>query len=328
MTIHNIAYQGDGVGGYLWDAMIPARHHPMLNHGGLSDNLLAIGIAYADMISTVSPRYAQEIQYQYAGYNLADLIQTRADDLIGILNGLDDKLWHPANDPTLIENYDIDTIKTKRLHNKRHLQAFARLPLDDSRMVIGIVSRLTWQKGFDLAIPALRQFLHETDNQFIILGTGDTQIMSDLKQLEQDFPEQVAAFLEFDAALAQQIYAGSDLFLMPSHFEPCGIGQLIAMKYGALPLVRETGGLADTVVNYDDGEGANSTGFVFKWEEVGAVLGTLRWADDTYRNRREVWYRMQQNAMSQDFNWFKSAEEYVTLYQRAIRKQREVGIEG
>jgi starch synthase len=100
----------------------------------------------------------KEIQYQYAGYNLADLIQTRADDLIGILNGLDDKLWHPANDPTLIENYDIDTIKTKRLHNKRHLQAFARLPLDDSRMVIGIVSRLTWQKGFDLAIPALRQF--------------------------------------------------------------------------------------------------------------------------------------------------------------------------
>lgn len=327
MTIHNIAYQGAGVGGYLWDSMIPARNHPMLREGGLDTNMLAIGIAYADMISTVSPRYAQEIQYQYAGYNLADLIQTRADDLVGILNGLDDSIWKPSTDPTLIENFDTTNFETMRPLNKRHLQAYSRLPVDEDVMVIGMVSRLTWQKGFDIATPALRRFLQETDSQLVILGTGDAGIENDLLQLQAEFPQQVKAFLEFDAALAQHIYAGSDLFLMPSHFEPCGIGQLIAMKYGSLPLVRETGGLADTVTNFDGKEDTEGTGFIFKWEEVGAVLGTLRWAEDTFKHHKVAWRQMQQNAMRQDFNWSHSAEQYIDLYERAIRKQRNVNLE-
>lgn len=326
MTIHNIAYQGAGVGGYLWDSGIPTRHHPMLKDDSLSENMLAIGIAYSDMVNTVSPRYATEIQYQYAGFNLADLIQTRVHDLVGILNGVDDSIWHPKDDPMLIENYDVTNFVSKRPLNKRHLQAASRLPINDDAMVIGVVSRLTWQKGIDLAIPALQEFLAETDSQFVVLGTGEPELEEGLWALTQAFPQQAAAYLGFDAALAQHIYAGCDLFLMPSHFEPCGIGQLVAMKYGALPLVRETGGLADTVINYDNHEGERSTGFVFKWEQADAVLGTLRWAHDVFRHRPQVWRTMQENAMREDFNWDKSAEQYLDLYQRAIRKQREVGL--
>lgn len=319
-TIHNIAYQGSNVGGFLWDAGIPARTHPVLAHHGLTDNLLATAIAYSDMISTVSPRYAQEIQYAYAGYELAPLIRHRADDLVGILNGIDTELWNPATDKHLAERYDAETFSDARPANKHNLQVYARLPVDDRVPLIGLVSRLTWQKGLDLAVPALRQLLAEENAQFVILGTGEPEIEQEIFQLAQDFHWKVAAFLQYDAALAQHIYAGSDIFLMPSHFEPCGIGQMIAMRYGALPLVRETGGLADTVVNYDDGNADRGTGFVFHWEEPEAVLGTLRWAINTYHNHPDAWRRMQRRAMNMDFSWDQSARQYVMLYERTSAK--------
>ena len=323
LSIHNIAYQGHQAGGFLYQAGIPARHQPALLEHGLADNLLGIGIACSDLISTVSPRYATEITYAYAGYELAPLIRQRAADLHGILNGLDTALWDPNADAKLVENFSLSSYARKRPANKRHLQSFARLPVRADVPLVGIVSRLAAQKGFDMALPALRGVLAQRDVQLVVLGTGEPPLEYAFWQLNQDFADQATVFLQFDATLAQQIYAGCDLFLMPSHFEPCGMGQMIAMRYGALPLVRETGGLADTVINYDDGDAAQGTGFVFHWQQAAAVRGTLDWALDVYEQRPAAWQRMQRRGMAADFSWDKSAAEYRQLYQRGMDKVRK-----
>jgi len=322
ISIHNIAYQGKDAGGFLWQAGIHGRHHPDLIQFGLTDNLLGIGIAYSDMVSTVSPRYAVEIQYPYAGYELAPLISKRAADLRGILNGLDLEKWDPERDPTLVAKFNADNFESLRPLNKRHLQSYSRLPLLSDAPLVGIVSRLTAQKGFDLALPALRNILAKRDMQLVVLGTGEAHLEYAFWQLDQDFGDKARAFLQFDGALAQQIYAGCDIFLMPSHFEPCGMGQMMAMRYGALPLVRETGGLADTVINYDNADADIGAGFVFHWQEPGAVEGTLDWALDVYETKPAAWRRMQERGMRADFSWTKSAGEYVALYQDAIVKAR------
>ncbi len=320
LSIHNIAYQGNHAGGFLFQAGVDGRHRTDLASAGLSDNLLGIGIAYSDMISTVSPRYAEEIKYPYAGYELAPLISKRSADLRGILNGLDMDLWNPATDTCLFQNFDVRDFEEKRPPNKGHLQSFARLPVAPDVPLIGIVSRLAAQKGFDMALPALRQLLGQRDLQLVLLGTGESELEYAFWQLDQDFPDQARAFLQFDSALAQQIYAGCDLFLMPSHFEPCGMGQMMAMRYGALPLARETGGLADTVKNYDNEDADTGTGFVFHWQEVSALQGTLEWALDVYHQNPSAWRRMQKRGMSRDFSWEKSAGEYIELYNLARSK--------
>lgn len=320
ISIHNIAYQGNYAEGFLFKAGVPQRNQPDLVYQDLTDNLLGIGIAYSDMVSTVSPRYADEIKYPYAGYELASLIQTRVDDLRGVLNGLDTELWNPETDPKLVENFNVDNFETQRPINKRHLQSFASLPIRDDVPLIGVVSRLASQKGFDIALPALRSVIATRDVQFVVLGTGEPDLEFAFWRLDQDFPNKATAFLQFDAALAQQVYAGCDIFLMPSHFEPCGMGQMMAMRYGALPLVRETGGLADTVINYDNGDADVGTGFVFQWQQPSAIVGTLHWALDTYFNQKDAWTRMQTRGMSTDFSWDKSAREYISMYKRALNK--------
>ncbi|MEQ8675070.1 MAG: glycogen synthase [Aggregatilineales bacterium] len=322
LSIHNLMYQGDFMGGYMWKMGIPGRNHPDLVYQDLTNNTLAIAIAYSDIVSTVSPRYAIEIQYPYMGYGLDGMIRTRISDLYGILNGIDNEVWNPETDPRIIKNYTIDNFHEHRIENKRYLQRLAGLQVNDSIPLISFVSRLVWQKGIDLALPALRQLLAEADVQLIMLGTGDPDLEYALWRLGQDFPGKVRAYLEFDAAVAQQIYAGCDIFLMPSHFEPCGIGQMSAMRYGALPLVRETGGLADTVENYDNGDGERGTGFTFEWEKPEAVLGTMRWAIQTFRERPDVWQRMQRRAMQRDFSWKQSAERYASLYRKLIDSRR------
>ena len=325
MSIHNIAYQGNHAGGFLWHRGVHGRHDADLLELGLADNLLGIGIAYSDMISTVSPRYAEEIKYPYAGYELAPLISRRGDDLRGILNGLDCDLWDPATDPALASNFDSEDFVSKRPPNKSHLQSHARLPVRPEVPLVGVVSRLAAQKGFDMALPALRNALGGREMQLVALGTGESEIEQAFWQLDQDFGDKATAFLQFDGALAQQIYAGCDIFLMPSHFEPCGMGQMMAMRYGALPLARETGGLADTVVNYDDGAGEAGTGFLFQWQESQAVEGTLNWALDVYEGRPDAWRRMQERGMRTDFSWAKSAAEYIGLYELAVDKARGRG---
>lgn len=322
LTIHNMQYQGPYAGGFLWDAGVPGRDQPDLVYQDLTDNMLAIGLAYSDIVTTVSPRYSVEIQYPYAAFGLESLIRTRTADLYGVLNGIDLDEWDPNTDPTLVSKFNADNFRTMRAPNKRQLQQDAGLPERDNVPVIGVVSRLVWQKGLDIAIPALRYLLAGMDVQFVALGSGDPDIELRLGRLAKDFGWRATAFLSYNAALAQHIYAGCDIFLMPSHFEPCGVGQMIAMRYGALPLVRETGGLADTVQNYDNGPGNWGTGFVFNWENADACLNTMRWAVNTYNNRREAWLRMQERAMRTDFSWDRSAQQYKDLYQNALDKRK------
>jgi len=250
-------------------------------------------------------------------------VTRRIHDLYGILNGIDVDLWDPETDPHLFANYNADTFPRQRVLNKRALQSDSNLTVRDDIPLIGLVSRLVWQKGIDIAIPALRRILAEQEVQFVALGTGEKDITDALDRLGRDFGWKASVFLGFNAAVAQRIYAGSDIFLMPSRYEPCGVGQMIAMRYGALPLVRETGGLADTVQNYDNADGSVGTGFVFNWETPDAVLGTLRWALNTYRDKPQAWRQMQQRAMQTDFSWDKSAREYAHLYEKIMERRRE-----
>jgi starch synthase len=321
LTIHNIAYQGEHAGGFLFNAGIPRRYQPDLVYQNLTDNLLGIGIAYANTITTVSPRYAVEIHYPYMGFGLDGLIRARTSGVYGILNGLDMTRYDPATDRNLVSNFSVDDAAEGRLLNKRQLQKESGLDVRDDVPLIGFVNRIDKQKGLDLALPALRRILLSTDMQFVGLGKAAEQagqeeqsLEYDMMRLGQDFSWRAKTYIEFNPRLAQLIYGGCDIFLMPSHYEPCGTGQMIAMRYGALPLVRETGGLADTVDNYDNGNGDYGTGFMFNWTETQALLNTIRWALDTYHGKKDAWRRMQARAMQIDFSWDKSALAYIDLY--------------
>ena len=318
LTIHNLAYQGHNAGGALYYCGIPARSQPDLIYQDLTDNLLAIGIAGADVLTTVSPRYAIEIQTPEMGHGLDGLIRTRSTSLHGILNGIDRSNHNPETDSHVAARFNADNFQRPRCINRRALQQ--RHGLDVNRMapLVAMVGRLDVQKGLHLALPVLRRLLTRDDLQFISLGSGNLRFHHELALMAAQWPERVAIFHEFDSAMARQIYAGVDLFLMPSIFEPCGIGQLLAMRYGALPLVRKTGGLADTVVNYDDHRGYRGTGFVFSWIDTNALSATLEWAIRTWHNRPAAWRRMQRRAMKQNFGWDKSAHATTELYRNAL----------
>ena len=320
ITIHNMAFQGEHAGGWLWQLGIPGRHQPDLVFQGLTDNLLATGIAYADTITTVSPRYAIEIQYPYMGYGLDGLIRTRLDDLHGILNGIDVDNFNPETDPAIHTNFNADNFIEKRPANKRALQERADLPVRYEVPVIGLVSRLETQKGIDLVVQAMHRLLPDHDVQFIALGSGSPHYNHTLGEVGLRYPTRASTYIEYNVEMAQMIYAGCDIFLMPSYFEPCGIGQMLAMRYGALPLVRETGGLADTVTNYDNGTAETGTGFVFNWTETDALFNTLLWAIDVYHHRQDAWRTMQRRGMCTDFSWTKSAREYINLYRQLLDK--------
>ncbi len=321
LSIHNIGYQGNDAGGWYWDRGIPERQSHLLRDSPLSDNQLAIGIAYADFIHSVSPTYSREIQHPAYGHGLHGLLSERKDDLYGILNGIEVELYNPAVDGRIASRFDACNFATKRPKNKSALQQFSQLREDADCLLIGMVSRLVWQKGVDLALPALRSLLADSDVQLVILGEGDTILADEVRTLANDFSWKVHARLEFDEAFAQQIYAGSDVFLMPSRFEPCGIGQMIAMRYGALPVVRETGGLTDTVTNYDNAAGDTGTGFMFLWEQPIAIERTLRWALKTFQEQPVAWKKMQQRAMEADFSWQRSATQYANLYEHYSMEQ-------
>src|SRR5579859_4722986 len=320
LSIHNMAYQGTEAGGYLWDAGVPGRHNPDLVYQDKTDNVLGMGIAYSDMLSTVSPRYATEIQYPRFGEGLEGLVRLRNidGDVRGVLNGIDVDRWNPATDPWIANHYSADNFQEARALNKAALQQESGLAARPDVPLIAMITRLVEQKGADLAIGALYRLLADTDCQFVVLGTGDPALEVAFRRLCDTFAWKATAYLKFDPMLSQRIYSACDLFLMPSRYEPCGLGQMMAMRYGALPIVRETGGLADTVRNYDNGD--VGTGFVFLWEEADAVLNTLRWAVHTYRFNPSAFDRMQQRAMLMDFSWTKSAREYIAVYERALSK--------
>ncbi len=316
-TIHNLAYQGVFGGDYLLGLadivgtqMLPIEY---ARFGGAA-NPMARGIVESDLVNTVSPTYHDEIRTPESGEMLDTILRERGDAFVGILNGIDEAVWNPATDPALAAPYDASDHAAKAL-NKAALQHDLGLDADPRAPVIGVVSRLVEQKGFDLVAQITDRIVDE-GAQFVVLGTGDPAIENEFRRVAAARPTRVAVRLGFDAHQASRIYAGSDLFLMPSRFEPCGLGQMIAMRYGTLPIVRRTGGLADTVTEYDPLAHAG-TGFLFDAYDPEACFGAVRWALETYRNPA-AWDVLVSGAMTRDFSWAASARQYDALYERAV----------
>jgi starch synthase len=315
MTIHNMAYQGLYPRALLGELGLSADcFHP----GGVEFygqiNFLKAGLAYADRITTVSPTYAREIQLPAGGWGLDGLLTQRSRDLTGILNGVDYRVWNPATSPHLEVHYDARLMSPRKIC-KNLLQRAMGLDETPDAPLFAVISRLAEQKGLDLVLENIA-YLIQLNAQLLVLGTGDPELEAGFHAAALAHPGQVAVDLGFDEALAHRILAGADVVLVPSRAEPCGLTQLYALRYGALPLVRRTGGLADTVVNADahsmmDG---TATGFVFK-EPISWVLGeTISRACQLYREDPKAWLRIQRRGMAQDFGWDAAAREYLELY--------------
>ena len=318
VTVHNIAFQGNFAPDLLPAIGLPPhawRFDGVEYHGQLS--FLKAGLQLATLISTVSPTYAGEIQDEAFGYGLAPLLRHRAGALRGILNGVDTALWNPAADPTLAAPYAANRLAAKR-QNKRALQLEMGLNETDDRPLFGIISRLTEQKGLDLVL-TLGEGITHLPAQLAILGSGDKAMEAGFSELAQRFPGQIAVKLGFDEALAHRIEAGADCFLMPSRFEPCGLNQMYSLRYGTPPIVRATGGLADTVIDVNNETLADKTanGFVIADATPHELWLALERATRCWHDRKQ-WQRIQQNGMRRDFSWEHAAHDYVTLYRDAI----------
>jgi starch synthase len=317
-TIHNLAYQGVFDASWLprlglgWDLMhIDALEY----HGRIS--LLKGGIMFSRMITTVSPRYAREIQTPELGFGFDGILRHRSADLVGILNGIDYDQWDPARDPYLPAPFDASSLEGKAA-SKRALLARVGFTVDRDAMarpLVGLISRLVDQKGFDL-LAALGDELPRLNASFVLLGSGERRYEDAWLGLAARYPGRVAATIGFDEGLAHLIEGGADLFLMPSRFEPCGLNQMYSLRYGTVPLVRATGGLADTVQSFDAASG-RGTGFTFDDYSPQALLSTLRRALGMYEDQA-AWRRIQEAGVRQDFSWDASALQYVKVYERAI----------
>ncbi len=323
LTIHNLAFQGKF---WHWDMPLTGLGWSHFNweefeyYGKL--NLLKGGCVHADAISTVSAGYAKEILTPEQGMGLEECLATKGKDVYGILNGIDTEKWNPETDEFIAANYKAGDF-TGKAECKRALQK--KMGLDENKDVplIGMVSRLTDQKGWDLVAKALEKIM-EIDCQLAVLGTGDAQYETVLKKTEERHPGKAAARIEFSERLAHEIEAGADIFLMPSRFEPCGLNQMYSMRYGTVPVVRKTGGLADTVKNYtaSGAKSGRSNGFVFKDYSGRAMLGALKKAIKLYKDR-EAWLALASNGMAGDWSWERSAKKYVKLYKTAIKTRKQ-----
>jgi starch synthase len=270
------------------------------------------GILLADIVTTVSPTYASEILTPQYGEGLDQLLNYRRNELYGIVNGIDYDEYNPATDPYLERNYDSTTIG-RRADNKLALQRKSGLPQNSDIPLFGMVSRLEEQKGIDLLLQAIEPFITETRAQLVILGEGREHYHALLAKSALKYPQRLSVFVANDEGLARLIYGGSDMFLMPSRFEPCGLGQLIAMRYGAIPVVRHTGGLVDTVKDVAEG---NGNGFVFQDYTALEMLEAIRRAEDSFYHRNE-WQKLMRHNMKLDFSWKASARKYEEIYLRA-----------
>ncbi|MDT8309882.1 MAG: glycogen synthase GlgA [Methylophaga sp.] len=319
-TIHNLAYQGlfSREQFDILDLPDSLWHMDGLEFYGLL-SFMKGGLVYADHVTTVSPTYAEEICNYEFGYGLEGLLKLRASQgrLTGIVNGIDTCVWDPANDPALAKNYSAATIRFKAV-NKQALQQRVALPDNPKTLLIGLISRLVSQKGIDLSITALDQLLSENaDIQLVCLGSGEARFEQDLRVLRARYPDRVGLQLGYDETLAHQIEAGADVFLMPSRFEPCGLNQLYSLRYGTLPVVRNTGGLADTVVDASEANRKNNTatGFKFVVANSETLIEKLHEVIELFGHPR-IWRRMMLTAMLQDVSWAKSARRYLDLYQQ------------
>jgi len=311
-TIHNLQFQGVFPKQNLYELLNLNDYHFTSNqlefYGNL--NFMKGGLVSADKITTVSPTYRNEIQMPYYGEKLDGLLRQRDQDLIGIVNGIDDQAYNPEVDELIAFNYSAQDLAGKN-KNKEDLQAYLGLDVKNNVPLVSMVTRLTKQKGLDL----VKHVFHEITRlgaQVVILGTGEEEFESFFKDMESQYPNQVKAIIGFNEALAHKVYAGSDLFLMPSKFEPCGLGQLIALRYGAIPIVRETGGLNDTVLSYNEST-HEGNGFTFANYNAHDMLYTIERAISFY-NDKDVWEKLMRDAMSQDYSWAQSAFKYNQLY--------------
>jgi starch synthase len=320
LTIHNIAYQG-----IFWSLDFPILGLPweLFNyrqlefHGNI--NFLKAGIVFSDRITAVSPSYAREIQTSTYGAGLQGVLSERRKDLLGIVNGVDYRTWNPATDSYIAANYGAASVEHGKHICKRDLQRRLGLPEQERTPLIGMISRLVAQKGLELIERCADKFLQE-DVQFAVLGQGDPYFKSFLLQLQERFPGRVAVRFGMDEALAHQIEAGADMFLMPSLFEPCGLNQLYSLKYGTVPIVRRTGGLADTVVDAtpENLTAGTATGFSFAPPGGFALLETIHRALAYYQAQPAQWLEIMHTGMRQDWSWEKSAGEYERVYERLV----------
>lgn len=307
-TIHNMAYQGVfakeeypklGIG---WEYF----HIEALEFYGMV-NLMKGGLVFSDFITTVSPTYSKEIQSPEFGCRLEGVLSKRKDNLAGILNGIDYNEWNPRTDKELSRRYSAG-LSADKVYNKVALQKELGLPVKPDVPLIGVVGRLAHQKGFDILAEKIDDIC-SMDLQFALLGTGEEAYHKLMQEIAKKHPKKTSINIKFDNTLAKKIYASSDMFLMPSRYEPCGLGQLISLRYGTIPIVRKTGGLADTITE--------DNGFVFEQYTGDELLNTIRRALDAYKDRK-AWQAKVRRAMEYDFSWGNSAKEYVKLYERLV----------
>jgi len=315
-TIHNIGYQG-----LFWHLDMHLTNLPwdLFNPEGIEYygkiNLLKAGIVGADVVNTVSPRYAREIQTKEFGCGMEGILRKRADRLYGVLNGVDYEEWKPETDKYIAMRYGPSNLAGKAVCKKDLLEQYG-LPVLDDTPLLGIISRLADQKGFDILAPIIDRIV-ERDYQLVLLGTGEEKYHELFTDIAKKYPQRVGVKLAFSNELAHKIEAGADIFLMPSRYEPCGLNQMYSLKYGTVPLVRATGGLDDTIIDYPTYRSPSGNGFKFEEYSSEGLLAKLKEALAFYHNKEE-WERIMINAMACDFSWDASAKKYEELYKKAI----------
>ena len=318
-TIHNLAYQGLFRAEKLSLTGLPME---MYNPEGIEFwgriNFMKAGIVYADVINTVSRKYSEEIQTPEYGDGLEGILRKRSRDLYGILNGVDYQQWDPSHDPHLAAHYNLEDLSGKQVCKRDLLKEFGLPPSLENVPVLGVISRLADQKGFDLLAEIIED-LFSLDIGFVLLGTGEQKYHDLFTQIGRKYPRKAGIRIAYDDRLAHKIEAGADIFLMPSKYEPCGLNQIYSLKYGTIPVVRATGGLEDTIVPYDPASGKGN-GFKFLHYDAREFFRQIKEALHTY-HRPDHWKQLVRNAMTADFSWQRSAESYVDLYRKAMEKR-------
>ncbi len=316
LCVHNLPYLGNGVSDMMGAFGLPpdpsgslpdwARHLP-----------LPLGLLMADHIMTVSPGYAKEMMTEEFGSGLHEFLRTREADISGVINGIPESEWDPSTDQEIEQRFSLRSLDNRET-NKSGLQQELGLPVDPEKPLMAMVTRMFHQKGVDLALNALRM-LDDVDWQLVLLGTGEPVLEEDARQLENHFPNRVRAILRYDPGLARRLYAGSDIMLIPSRYEPSGLTQMIAMRYGCVPVARATGGLRDTILDYHSSK--NGTGFLFNESSPDALAMAVRRSLKVFEDKRR-WRGIQRRGMQQDFSWKRSAKAYFDLYRRVVNQHR------